>query len=426
MRHFRTRLGAVGACLALAVAGCGDDSAAGDGDVTIRWWHNANNDPGLSFWEDVAQEYMDENPGVTVDISPVQNEELRDEIPIALQGNDPPDLFQQWGGGEMRDQVDAGKLQDITADVEPWIDEMEPSAANWQVDGQQYGLPYTVGVVGFWYNQDLFEEAGVEEAPETWDDLIDAIDALKAADITPIAVGSQDRWPDRFYWEYLAVRTCSQEAIEQSVADYDFSDPCWVTAGETLDELLEAEPFNEGFLATPAQQGSASSAALVGNGEAAMELQGHWNGDQMRTLSEDGEGLGDALGWFPFPALPDSPGDAGEALVGGGDGFSCSAQAPPECVDFLSYIVSPEVQERWAGLDIGPPVRAGSESGTEDENLQTIVEFRDSSPYVQTYLDIAYTTSVGEALNEAVAAQFAGSMSPEDVVDAIENAAASR
>jgi raffinose/stachyose/melibiose transport system substrate-binding protein len=430
MRHFR-RGSAVAVCLALVAGACGDDDdsseaeGTGTGDpVTITWWHNANQEPGRSFWEEVAGEYMEDNPNVSIDISAVQNEELRDEIPIALQGNDPPDLFQQWGGGEMRDQVEAGKLMDITEAVAPWIDELGPSAANWQVDGVQYGLPYTVGVVGFWYNQDLFDEAGITEPPETWDDLLDAIDALKAADITPIALGGQDRWPDRFYWEYVAVRTCSQEVIEQSVADYSFDDPCWVEAGEILAELIDAEPFNEGFLATPAQQGSASSAGLMGNGNAAMELQGHWNLNQMEVLSESGEGIGDALGWFPFPALSDGDDDVG--AIGGGDGFSCSQPAPPECADFLSYLLSADVQERWAALDVGPPVREGSEGAVEAPTMQTLMEYRDAAPFVQTYLDIAYTTSVGEALNEAVAEQFADALSPEGVVDAVQDAAESR
>lgn len=422
MRHLR-RGWAVAACLALVAAAgaCGDD---GD-ENTITWWHNANNDPGRQFWQDVADEYMEDNPDVEIEVVPMQNEEFQTEIPIALRGDDPPDLFQQWGGGQMREQVEAGRLLDISAEVDPWIDELGLPAANWQVDGRQYGLPYTFGVVGFWYNEDLFGEAGIEAPPTTWDDLLATIDTLKQADITPIALGGQDRWPDAFYWDYLALRLCSQEVMEQSALDFDFGDPCWVEAGERMQELIDAEPFNEGFLATPSQQGAGSSAGLIGNGRAAMELQGHWNIDIMNGLTEDGEGLGDALGWFPFPALPDGAGDP-EALLGGGDGFSCTAQAPPECADFLSYIVTPEVQERWGELGIGMPTRAGTEGSVENPNLQTLLELRGSAPYIQTYLDVAYGQTVGQALNDAIAEQFAGTLSAEEVVAAVEDAAANR
>jgi raffinose/stachyose/melibiose transport system substrate-binding protein len=325
----------------------------------------------------------------------------------------------------MREQVEAGRLLDISREVEPWIDELGLPAANWQVEGRQYGLPYTFGVVGFWYNEDLFAEAGIEAPPTTWEQLLDTIERLKQADITPIALGGQDRWPDAFYWDYLALRYCSQEVMEQSATDFDFSDPCWVDAGERMQELIDAEPFNEGFLATPSQQGAGSSAGLIGNGEAAMELQGHWNIDIMNGLTEDGEGLGDALGWFPFPSVPGGAGDPA-ALLGGGDGFSCTAQAHPECADFLSYLLTPEVQSRWGELGIGMPTRAGTESSVEDPNLQTLLELRGSAPYIQSYLDVAYGQTVGQALNDAIAEQFAGTVSAEEVVAAVEDAAANR
>lgn len=429
MRSFPKGM-AVAVCLALVAAGCGDDDddtaeGSGDGEVTITWWHNANTDPGQSFWQDVADEFSEEHPNVRFEVVPMQNEEFLTEIPIALQSDDPPDLFQQWGGGQMREQVEAGKLMDITDDVASWIDELGQAAAGWQTDGQQYGLPYTMGVVGFWYNKDLFEQAGIDEPPATWDELFDVIDALKAADITPIALGGQDRWPDAFYWDYLALRLCSQEVMEQSAIDFTFDDPCWVEAGEELQRLIDAEPFQEGFLATPAQQGAGSSAGLIGNGRAAMELQGHWNIDVMNGLSESGEGIGDALDWFPFPELPDGAGDP-ESMLGGGDGFSCSAEAPPECVEFLSYLLTPDVQERWGELGIGMPTREGAEGSVENPNLQNLLELRSSAPYLQTYLDIAYGTTVGQALNDAIAEQFAGAMSAEDVVAAVEEAAATR
>ena len=47
-------------------------------------------------------------------------------------------------------------------------------------------------------------------------------------------------------------------------------------AGDDLQKFIGTNPFQEGFLATPAQQGAGSSAGLVANGKAAMELMGHW------------------------------------------------------------------------------------------------------------------------------------------------------
>ena len=48
------------------------------------------------------------------------------------------------------------------------IDKIGGSVAGWQVDGKTYALPFSVGVVGFWYNKSLFEQAGITDPPTTW------------------------------------------------------------------------------------------------------------------------------------------------------------------------------------------------------------------------------------------------------------------
>jgi len=421
-----------GAAVALGVsvamlAACGgtDSNAGGDdsgGDVTLTWWHNGTADPILGFWQEIADEFEAANPGVTIEISPLQNEQFNTKIPVALQSDDPPDLFQQWGGGQMADQVAAGKLMDITDQVGEELDSIGGSAAGWQVEGKTYGLPYTLGVVGFWYNKALFEQAGVAATPETMDDLYAAIDQLKGAGIAPIAIGAKDKWPAAFYWDYFALRTCSEDVMRQAGLDFDFTDPCWVEAGELLQDLTASEPFQEGFLGGSAQQGAGSSAGLVANGNAAMELMGHWNPSVMTGLAENGEGLGEDLGWFAFPAVDGGKG-APDAALGGGDGFSCSTQAPPECVKFLKFISSLDVQTRFAATNVGLPVAAGAEEGVADPNMATLIGFRDESSFVQLYLDIAYGNNVGGALNDAVALELAGSATPSDVVDAVSSAA---
>src|SRR5262249_39081363 len=192
--------------------------------------------------------------------------------------------------------------------------------------------------------------------------------------------------------------------------------------GATLQQLVNAKPFQNGFLGTPAQQGASSSAGLIGNGKAAMELQGHWDPGVMNGLTPNQKGIGKALGWFPFPSVPGGKGLANSGR-GGGDGFSCSWKAPPQCADFLKYIVSPGVQRRWAALNIGLPVAKGSTTAVKDPNLKGLLVWRSKSPFIQLYLDVAYGANVGGALNDAVSALLAGQKSPQDVVKAIQEAA---
>jgi raffinose/stachyose/melibiose transport system substrate-binding protein len=414
----------IAAVLVASSAGLAAPSKKGNSKaVTLVWWHNANQGAGLALWNQVAKEYHAKHPDVTVKAVAFQNEALQNtRIPIALQSNNPPDVFQNWGGGSLVDQVKAHKVANLTKYVAPWIKTLGGSAAGWQVNGQQYAVPYSVGVVGFWYNKELFAKAGIDSTPTTWPQLLAAIDKLKAASITPIAIGGRDRWPDAFYWDYLATKLCSKQTMQQSAVSYNFTNPCWIKAGTYVQQLLGAKPFQDGFLATPAQQGATSSAGLLANGKAAMELQGHWNPGVMQSLTPDNK-IPSFLGWFPFPNVPGGKALPG-SLLGGGDGFSCSWKAPqPQCAQFLAYVDSPGVQRRVGSTSFGLPVRKGTESSVTDPNLKSVLNARSSSPFIQLYLDIAFSRAIGQALDNATADQFAGKATPQEVVSKIAKAA---
>ena len=91
-------------------------------------------------------------------------------------------------------------------------------------------------------------------------------------------------------------------AVKAISANY----PCFVKAGNDLKSFMATKPFQTGFLGTPAQVGAGSSAGMVANGKAAMELQGDWDPAVMTPLTTDKNYLS-KLGWFPFPAVSGSP-----------------------------------------------------------------------------------------------------------------------
>lgn len=429
-------IAAFAASSALLLAACGggseeDPTTSADGTetgesnepVTLTWWHNGSADPLLTFWEDVANEFEDSNPNVTVEVEAIQNEDLQaTRIPIALSSGDAPDLFQQWGGGEMVAQVEAGHLMDISSAAADDIDRLGGTVSPWQVDGVTYGLPFTFGVEGFWYRPSLFEAAGIDGTPETLDDLNEAVQKLKDAGIAPIAVGAADGWPAAHWWYNFALQSCPSDVMAASGATLDFTDPCWVEAGENLQEFIDTEPFAQGYQATSAQQGAGSSAGLVANGNAAMELMGHWNIYVMTGLVEDPDALTADLAWFPFPSIPGAQGEP-TAMLGGGDGFSCYVDAPAECVDLLSYIVSDDVQSRYVEVVGGLPVAPAAASAISDPISQQLNTEMAGSNYVQLWLDTTYGPTVGGAMNDEIVSLFNGNGSPEAIPAAMNQAA---
>jgi raffinose/stachyose/melibiose transport system substrate-binding protein len=421
-------LGTTVALLGAACAGQGTGAQdGGDGGSsadagTITWWHNSNTGEGKEYYDQVAADFEADHPGTTVEVSAMAHEDMLTKLDAAFQSGDAPDVFMERGGGELADHVEAGLLKDISEPAADTIGNLEAYMPGFQVDGASYALPFSIGVVGFWYNKSLFEEAGITEAPTTMDELYDTVDKLKAAGITPASVGAGDKWPAAHYWYYNVVRQCAADTLDAAIADVDYSDPCFVKAGETLDDTLATEPFNKGFLTTASQTGPTSASGLLASGKVAMELAGHWEPGVMQGLTEDGEGLGEDTGWFPYPSIDGQQGTEG-AQMGGGDAWAVSQDAPDVAVEFAQYLLSDEVQQGFAERDMGLPTNPTASASVSDPALAELLEVRDGAPEIQLYLDTLLGASVGGAMNDAIALQFAGEATPQDVVDAVQSAA---
>src|SRR6188768_2645009 len=210
-----TRAVAVGAVLAVLTAcGTGSESSSdgtsasngSSGPVTISWWHNSNTDPGKAYYDKVAKDFQASHPGVTIQVNAMQHEDMLTKLDAAFQSGDAPDVYMERGGGELADHVEAGLTKDLSEPAKDVIGKLGGNVAGFQVDGKTYALPFSLGVVGFWYNKSLFEKAGITSPPTSLDELSATVGKLKAAGIDPVSVGAGDKWPAAHYWYYLALR----------------------------------------------------------------------------------------------------------------------------------------------------------------------------------------------------------------------------
>jgi raffinose/stachyose/melibiose transport system substrate-binding protein len=394
--------------------------------VTIDWWHISTEESQAAYWQSLADAFMAENPNVTIEITILENAAFKDRMVTVMQAGDPPDLFQSWGGAVLWTYANNGLVRNIAPELEgEWKDSFSAQAALelYGQNGEYYGVPWTWGAVGMFYNKALFEQAGLdpENPPQTWEEFLAAIQTLKDAGITPIALGESEKWPGHFWWVYLALRLGGEDAFLKAYSrEGTFADEPFIQAGEYLKQLVDTEPFPEGYLGLshPDMQG------VFGNGEAAMMLMGQWTPGAQAQYSESGEGIGDEnMGFFSFPAIEGGAGNAGDVL-GGGDGFAVGANAPDETIDFLKFITSVENQRAGAEIFIVPVVGGAEDAVAEDPIMQSILEARNGAPYFQLYYDQFLPPAVGGAVNDAVETIFAGTATAEEAAQAIEESAA--
>ncbi|MEU1851100.1 extracellular solute-binding protein [Streptomyces sp. NPDC019990] len=399
-----------------SLTACGGDSDGGSsGATTIEWWNISTTEPAKSVWAALARKFEAQNPGVKIKIVQLENEAYKAKMTALISSGKLPDIFHTWGGGVLKQQVDAGLVEDLTDSTKPWGDALLPAARKpYLIDDRAYGIPFDIGMIGFWYNKALFKKAGISAPPTTWSGFLDAVRKLKSAGVTPLALAGKEKWPGMYYWSYLAMRTAGAEALQKAYDAKDFTGGPFVEAGRRLEELVALQPFQKGFLGA-AYSTPTGQAAAVGNGKAAMELMGQW---APVVQADAGKGLGKDLGFFPFPAIEGGRGAITE-VFGGGGGHALRRGAPQEAVDFLKFFASEATDLELVRKTGVLPVVPAAERAIADPNIRAVQEQLKKSTGFQLYLDQAYAPAVGQEVNDSVAALISGSKSAEQVAQSI-------
>jgi len=214
-------------------------------------------------------------PKHPVEIKEFDHEAFKVSIGPMLANGTPPDMFSYWAGAKVKALVAGNYLASID---EAWgkaeLDKVFPRSVSQACTyyGQKYALPLTQHYVTFFYNKHIFDKHGILP-PKNWEQFIAACDRLKQAGVTPIALGSQKRWPAQFWFDYLLLRTAGpkfRQSLMHGTASYLAPEVKRVFA--LWQSLFDANYFNP----APNQIGWEEATELVHSGKAAMTLMGTW------------------------------------------------------------------------------------------------------------------------------------------------------
>ena len=335
------------AALAFVAAGCGggDDGGTAEGseDVTgsISTMAIWSGDEQADF-QAVIDGFNELYPNVTVKYTS-GGDNLAPLLSTAVEGGNPPDIACIAQPGLLQGFVEQGKLQPIDDLRSAIVDNFGESVADvGAFDGTQYAVMFKgANKSTVWYNVADFEEAGVTP-PETWDELNEARDTLKAAGVTPYSVGVDVGWPMTDLFENIYLRTAGPEKYDQLVAhEIPWTDQSVKDALTFMQDIVGESDDMVGGTEAALQMEMPASVANVFNdpAKAAMVVVGDFAPAQGEFNLEPETGYN----VFTFPSIEGSK----PSVVGGGDLF-VKFKDSPAADAFLEYLTTTEAAEIWA------------------------------------------------------------------------------
>jgi raffinose/stachyose/melibiose transport system substrate-binding protein len=398
-------------------------TAAAPAQTVIKVLHIQSIQGIRDIWRSAADEYEKSHPGVKVQFDYLENEAFKAKLPTLLQTKDKPSVFHSWGGGVMKEQVQAGICQDITSGIAGEFKESFYPAGvqNFIVDGKSYGLPNDVAPIVFWYNKELCQKAGVDPTKiKEWDDFLDAVKKCKAAGVTPIAAGGGDKWPLHFYPAMLMMRVLGKSGLEAAVSPDSktgLADPGVLKAWKLYKDLCDLQPFQNGYQTAKFQD----AGGFFHDGKAAFHLMGTWDLTEGRANSASKKGLSnDQMGWFFLPEVKDGKGKAND-IFASVDGWLVTKEAPKETVDFFKVWLGKETQTKLAAAGFFIPMVKGTAASIQDPFLHAIAQETEKTDWIAIAMDQLLGPDTGRVFNDEAAAVAAGSATPEQAVKAVQD-----
>ncbi|MBI5842630.1 MAG: carbohydrate ABC transporter substrate-binding protein [Chloroflexi bacterium] len=266
------------------------------GQVEVfSWWTGGGEAAGLEAMIGVFSEQYPDVEFINATVAGGAGTNARAVLATRLQAGDPPDSWQGHAGQELIGTYVAGAqiepLNDLY-EAEGWLDVMpETLIPLISQDDNIYSVPVNIHRANvLWYNPAVLEANGVE-VPATIDEWFAAMDTLKAAGVTPLALGEQ--WTKMHLLETVLLGTLGADAYNglwDGSTDWGSAE---VKTG--LDNYKKALTYANSDSASLSWQ---DASQLVVNGDAAFNVMGDWAEGYFREL---GKAPNTDYGWAPVP-----------------------------------------------------------------------------------------------------------------------------
>jgi glucose/mannose transport system substrate-binding protein len=316
----------------------------------FSWWTSGGEAAALDA---LFQAVKKADPGVEIINATVAGgggSAARPVLQARLAGGNPPDSWQTHPGFELIGQYVAANYCEPVTDIyksEGW-DKAVPKDLIDLVskDGQAYAV--LVGVHRgnvLWYNKKVLEKNGIKVGDKmTFDEFFAAADKLKAAGVTPLAVGDSGIWATAELFENTLLGTLGPQGwVDLFSGKLAWDDLKVKQAAETYGKMLGYQNTDHSALSWD------QAVKAVIEGKCAFTSMGDWTyGELIKAKLKDNVDFG----WVAHPGS-----DGAFIIVS--DGFTLAKGAPhkEDCVAWLKSCGSKEAQEAFNPLKGSIPTR---------------------------------------------------------------------
>ncbi len=412
------RFAAIVACAGLLAASCGTNTgtsapggsasqgapvspgAALSGSLTV--WAMGNEGVKLKV---LADAFVAANPGVTVNVTPVDWGQAVAKLQTAIAGHQTPDVSQM--GTDMMGQFAATlALEPVPANFAS--DTFFEGAWNTNVvDGTVFGVPWYVETRLLYYRTDIAEKAGIAAPPATWDDLTAMAKAMQAKGGAKwgLSLGTKN------WQEYLPFLWSNGGDVMDAEGKFQLNSPQAVEALTFYNSF-----FKDGLSPTSVPEGFDITPAFVA-GTHPMFFSGPWH----LALIKEAGGAGFETQWTIAP-MPKKA--SATSFVGGSNLVVYKDSENKDLAwAFVQYLTDPATQITWYG-EVGdlPAVQAAWDDPalTGDEYVALFglqLEDTKAQPAISTW------SEMGTALNSVLEKMTAGGLDPQAAADEMQQEA---
>ncbi|WP_097015668.1 ABC transporter substrate-binding protein [Anaerocolumna aminovalerica] len=337
-----------------------------------------------------------------------------DKLKVLYSSKSLPDVISAGGYNlidSMRDQ-----LIDLTSFVDQeWKDSV--SEVCWDVnsrDGNIYGIPYSRQVIGYFYNKDLFEKAGIKEPAKTWDEFFEQCDKLLAEGITPVSMDTADSgWLTSLLLGAMIASNDEGEKFMNTSLPKNYNTQEFIDAAGMIQKLFQKYTTQDaigGKYENGASNFFMEQTAIIANGP--------WMVSDFYDTFMVEEGFADKIGTAMFP---------GDVMYNSGKiGFNIAAKSEEQLkasLEFVKFMTSADSQQKMLEMTGDIPADVNVTSDNIYPLINEVVENGNhAARNINDFQSLWYANVVDEiSIQYPLLAQ--GQITPEEFATALTKAA---